>query len=204
MRYKDNIRELIKLDINFIGFIFYPQSPRFALDYLSHSLMAELPPHIMKTGVFVDEQSDKILETAKTFMLDAIQLHGNESVAMCRKIRDSGYKTIKAFHLSGEDSLKKLHAYEGYCDYFLFDTPTKNYGGSGLKFDWSIIEKYKGKSSFFLSGGIGPNDANSIFELKNPRLAAIDINSKFEVEPGLKDIDEIKKFIYQLRNNNRD
>jgi phosphoribosylanthranilate isomerase len=199
MRHADNISELIKLQPNYIGFIFYQKSPRFAGDILTQEITDSIPSSIKKTGVFVNESEKKILETVKKFSLNAVQLHGSESPELCSALKMKGLEVLKAFH---PDSIEKIEAtknYESACDYFLFDTPSAAHGGTGQKFDWSILEQYTGSCPFFLSGGIGPDDAETILNLKTIHPAGLDINSKFELEPGLKNIDALSRFINHLK-----
>jgi phosphoribosylanthranilate isomerase len=150
-------------------------------------------------GVFVNEEVDKILSTAKKYQLDAIQLHGKESIETCQKIKDSGLICIKAFSIEKEIDFEATKAYESYVDYFLFDTKTSAHGGSGQKFDWTMLDKYVGETPFFLSGGISYEDVLKIKHLTHPKLYSLDINSRFEIEPGLKDIQVVKHFFDQMK-----
>lgn len=196
MRDAANIRELELLDIDWMGFIFYPGSPRYvgrSLDYI--------PSKVKKIGVFVDQDLQIVREKAKQNKLDAIQLHGSEPPRYCIDLHEEGYKVIKSFGIDedGLIPLAQLDAYEGKCDYFLFDRKTTLYGGSGRKFDWSRLSDYQGDTPFLLSGGISPEDVEEIKSLVHTRFAGIDINSRFEIEPALKDIELIKKFIKEFR-----
>ena len=186
-----------------------------------------LPEGTKKIGVFVNEPIEKIIETAQNHNLDGIQLHGKESPEDCKQIREKGFLTIKAFNVENEQDFEQTKAYEGVVDFFLFDTKTSPtspptpqrgdclpvaglppfggagggcYGGTGMKFDWHILKQYNGNTPFFLSGGICEDDAEEIKNLHLPKLYAVDINSRFEIEPGLKDIEKIKRFIKHLRN----
>ncbi len=196
MRDAANIRELELLDIDWMGFIFYPGSPRYvgrSLDYI--------PSKVKKIGVFVDQDPLIVRERAAQNKLDAIQLHGSEPPWYCINLREEGYKVIKSFGIAedGFIPLAQLDAYEGKCDYFLFDRKTTLHGGSGRKFDWSRLSDYQGETPFLLSGGISPEDVEEIKSFVHPRFAGIDINSRFEIEPALKDIERIKKFIKEFR-----
>ena len=196
MRDAANIRELELLDIDWMGFIFYPGSPRYverSLDYI--------PSKVKKIGVFVDQDLQIVREKAKQNKLDAIQLHGSEPPRYCIDLHEEGYKVIKSFGIDedGLIPLAQLDAYEGKCDYFLFDRKTTLHGGSGRKFDWSRLSDYQGDTPFLLSGGISPEDVEEIKSFVHPRFAGIDINSRFEIEPALKDIERIKKFIKEFR-----
>lgn len=196
MRDEKNIRQLEKLDVDWMGFIFYAGSPRYVGKKISY-----LPSKVQKIGVFVDQNPQFIRECAKVNHLDAIQLHGSESPWYCINLREEGYTIIKSFGID-EDGflpLAQLHAYEGKCNYFLFDRKTKLYGGSGKKFNWELLTKYKGETPFLLSGGLSPEDAEEIKSFRHPKLAGIDINSRFEIEPAVKDIASIEAFIKQIR-----
>mgnify|MGYP001733116714 FL=1 len=138
------------------------------------------------------------METASAYKLDYLQLHGNESPEDCHTLQKRGYSLIKAFPIASKEDFKKTKEYEGRVDYFLFDTRCEGYGGSGKRFDWSILTGYKGETPFLLSGGIRPENAEAIRNFRHPRLAGIDLNSGFEIEPGLKDVDKLKNFIQQI------
>ena len=195
MRDAANIKELEQLDIDWMGFIFYPGSPRYVGRSLSY-----IPSKVQKIGVFVDQDPQIVRERAAQNRLDAIQLHGSEPPWYCINLHEEGYKVIKSFGIDedGFIPLAQLDAYEGKCDYFLFDRKTKLHGGSGRKFIWSRLAKYQGDTPFLLSGGISPEDVEEIKSFVHPRFAGIDINSRFEIEPALKDIEMIKTFIKQL------
>lgn len=196
MRDEENIRKLEKLDIDWIGFIFYADSPRYAGKKLKY-----IPSRIKKVGVFVDQNPQIIRERAEDNHLDVIQLHGGEPPWYCINLKEEGYKIIKSFGIDKDGFIPnaQLHAYEGKCDYYLFDTKTELHGGSGKKFNWSKLKDYQGETPFILSGGISPEDADEIKSFSHPKFAGIDINSRFEVAPGSKDIELIKVFIKQLR-----
>lgn len=199
MRHPQNIEALGNLPVNFMGLIFYPNSPRFAGDLLPEELLVLLPDHIRKVGVFVNADLDYLLETAEKYGFHYIQFHGNESVEFIRKVKSSlKVKTIKAFNVAKAEDFEATEAYSGEVDYFLFDTKTDQHGGSGKKFDWEILKAYQGETPFFLSGGIASEDASALKSLNHPKLFAIDINSKFELEPGLKDISKIDHFTKQI------
>ena len=197
MRLSHNIRAVEALGIDLMGFIFYPRSPRYVgprPDYL--------PTHCLRVGVFVNAPAGEVEERADDFGLDLIQLHGNESPDYCRRLVDSGLQLIKVFSLRSEGDAAATEMYEGLCRYFLFDTPTAQYGGSGTTFDWSLLDAYRGDTPFLLSGGIGPGSAESISRLAHPRLAGIDLNSRFETEPGLKDVGRLRDFIAGVKTAN--
>ena len=194
MKYPDNIRQLLELKPDFIGFIFYKKSKR----YVGHNLNIKklnIPESIKKVGVFVNTTIGDIKEKIKEYQLDFVQLHGDESPEFCKKLKQTGIKINKAFQVDEDFNFSVLKRYETVCDYYLFDTKTKLYGGSGKKFNWKILEKYDNQKLFFLSGGIDLEDVDAINKLKNLNIFAIDINSKFEIEPGIKNIKKIEKFI---------
>lgn len=195
MRDAANIKELEQLDIDWMGFIFYPGSPRYVGRSLSY-----IPSKVQKIGVFVDQDPQIVRERAAQNRLDAIQLHGSEPPWYCINLHEEGYKVIKSFGIDedGFIPLAQLDAYEGKCDYFLFDRKTKLHGGSGRKFIWSRLAKYQGDTPFLLSGGISPEDVEEIKSFVHPRFAGIDINSRFEIEPALKNIEMIREFIKRL------
>lgn len=197
MRNTQNIREVISTGIDWIGFIFYPKSPRYAGDFLDNKLIKSLS--VNKVGVFVNESVERILETAQKFNLDLIQLHGNESPKDCDELHKNGYRVIKTLSIEKKEDLNSSKLYESVVDYFLFDTKSSNYGGSGKCFDWSILSYYKNKTSFLLSGGIKPESAEEIKNLHHSQFYGIDLNSGFEIEPGLKDAEKINEFINNIK-----
>lgn len=196
MKNPDNIAAAAKLKIDMMGFIFYPKSPRFVDNYIP-----ETPRNIQRTGVFVNAYGSTIYETAKKYNLTHIQLHGYESPEFCRKIRQPGFKVIKAISVLSPEDIDMASEYEGTVDYLLFDTKCHVYGGSGEKFNWSLLSMYNGRTPFLLSGGIGINDAEEICAFKHPRFAGIDLNSGFEISPGYKDIQKLSRFTDIINNN---
>ena len=196
MKHPGNIKELSKLPINFMGIIFYAKSPRHA-DELKMNDVNVLPPPIKRVGVFVDSSIDYIMEMITKYNLDLIQLHGTETVEVCKELSKK-IPIIKAFNISEASDFAQTKPYENVCTYFLFDTKTLLPGGSGQKFDWNILNAYKGNTPFFLSGGISPEDAGRIKKIQHPKLHGIDLNSRFETAPGLKEIELLKQFIKQL------
>jgi len=186
------MHQLAELPVDMLGFIFYPKSPRFVVGKIDPEEVAKLSQHIDRVGVFVDAPENEILELAESYFLTALQLHGSESPELCRKLKAEGYTILKAFNIS---KLNDYEAYAPFCNYFLFDTPSAQHGGTGQKFDWALLENYKGTTPFLLSGGIGPDDAEAVNQIDHPQFAGIDINSKFEVKPGVKDIELIKEFL---------
>lgn len=193
----DNIRQVEALDVDMLGFIFYPKSPRCVCH-----LPAYLPTQAKRVGVFVNETKDNILMYADRFELDYIQLHGNESPEYCHALRQQGLPIIKAFPVATVKDLLPTADYQDVCDYLLFDTRTTQYGGSGNQFDWNLLQSYQGNVPFLLSGGINSYSARALNEFHHPRLAGIDINSRFETRPGLKDVERIREFLKQLTMDN--
>ena len=186
----DNIRQVEQLGVDWIGFIFYPRSPRF-LD----ALPDYLPQRAERVGVFVDQPKEEVLMYADRFGLQAVQLHGHESPGYCRSLCGRGLRIIKAFPVATADDLLATTDYEGCCDYYLFDTKSTQPGGSGQSFDWSVLQAYHGRTPFLLSGGIRPEQAAVVRALRHPLLAGIDLNSRFESSPGVKDIQLLRQFL---------
>ena len=194
MKYPDNINELISLPIDMMGLIFYEKSARYA-GYLPANELRIVPPDIQIVGVFVNASGEDIFAKIREYNLQIVQLHGDESPDFCREIKKSGIKAIKAFRIETAGDLEKCSLYESSCDYFLFDTKTPQYGGSGKKFDWEILSSYNGETPFILSGCIGVEDAESIRGIQNPKLFGVDLNSRFERGPGEKDIEKLREFL---------
>ena len=194
MKNSQNIKEIINCQPDFIGFIFYEKSPRYAGE-LDKEVLKNIPGNIKKIGVFVDENVEKILNIAARYQLDGIQLHGDETPGICKQIKANKLLCIKAFSIEQTSDFGKTAEYETVADYFLFDTKTPVYGGSGKKFDWSLLNGYKGKTPFFLSGGISIDDCEWIGKLSHNQLFGIDINSRFEIEAGIKSVDLVGRFI---------
>jgi len=200
MKNPDNIEELSRLPIDLMGLIFYPKSPRY-IGNLEPEALKVLPENIGRVGVFVNEETDKVKETISKYNLDYIQLHGNESAEYVGNLKQlhPDIKIIKAFSISETSDFDMTQEYENIADYFLFDTKTPQYGGSGQKFDWSILDDYRGDTPFFLSGGISHEDVVLIRKLENNRIIGLDLNSKFEIEPGLKNIELLDRFIKGIK-----
>lgn len=189
----DNIREVEALGVDLIGFILYPKSPRFL-----YEIPRYLPTRAKRVGVFVNETKDTVLMYADRLGLDYVQLHGTESPDYCRNLRRQGMHIIKAFPIATAQDLIGINDYQGTSDYFLFDTRSLHYGGSGQQFDWSLLRRYQGSTPFLLSGGIDPYSARQVNQFHHPRMAGVDLNSRFEVQPGLKDVDRLRAFIRGL------
>ena len=194
MRDGENIRALEALNIDWIGFIFYPHSKRY-VDHLPNYL----PNKAKRVGVFVNETIETILSKVALFQLDIVQLHGDESPEFCKQLIDKDIMVMKAFGIGDTFPTDIIAKYEGCCHYFLFDTQTSNYGGSGRKFDWDILHNYEGSTRFLLSGGIGAEDVSALQQFSHPMCIGIDINSRFEFSPAFKDTQSIHKFIKSLK-----
>ncbi|UCH14197.1 MAG: phosphoribosylanthranilate isomerase [Bacteroidales bacterium] len=199
MRDENNIRELVKINPDYIGFIFYPKSKRFVGENFNLKILDYIPERIKKVGVFVKASKEFILEKINMFRLDFIQLHGGESSEFCRELDSEGIPVIKAFSVNEEFDFNTINPFKPYCKYFMFDTQCSTYGGSSTKYNWNIFSGYDNEKPFFLSGGISDEDSDLIRDLKNLNIHAVDINSRFEKEPGLKDISKIRKFIKNLK-----
>ena len=191
MREAENIREVEALDIDLIGFIFWPKSSRYVSERPAY-----LPTNCKRVGVFVDEDIEVVKKIAHDYALDYIQLHGHESTAYCAQLK--GLKLIKAFNIATAEDFGQTKSYENLVDCFLFDAKGKSVGGNGTKFEWSVLDNYHGPTPFILSGGIGPDDATSIRHFRHPQLAGIDLNSRFELVPGLKNVIALQKFLNEL------
>lgn len=194
-----NAEEIARTTPDFMGFIFCRRSKRYVGDKPEFSLFGNAPPGILKIGVFVNEKPSVIAETMKFYGLDLVQLHGNESVECCISLKESGLSVIKAFEICNNFSFIQLNQYMEVCEYFLFDTKTGIHGGSGQKFNWNKINEYHLDKPFFLGGGIGPGDASLIKQINEKPLFAVDINSRFEIRPGIKDSEKVKEFIKEIK-----
>lgn len=196
MKFAENREQVELLPVDMLGYIFYAPSKRFVGDQPDEGLFNSAKP---KVGVFVDENAFEILGLAKNFGFEFIQLHGKENPLTCQILKKQGLKVLKAFSVDDAFDFTKTSAFKDVVDYFLFDTKTKLHGGSGQKFNWNVLEKYTGETPFLLSGGIGPDDAQSILQLDHPRLAGVDLNSGFEDKPGVKNIEKLKRFIEKIQ-----
>ena len=190
MQETENIAALASLQPDYMGFIFWEPSKRYCT-----TVPTDIPKHIKKVGVFVDETTKQIKEKVKLFGLDAVQLHGDESPRQCAALLNL-CEVIKAFRIGPDFDFKTLTPYQDHCTYFLFDTQGPLPGGNGTAFDWKLLAGYTLDTPFFLSGGIGLGHVEAIAEIRKRNLPihALDINSQFESEPGVKKIEEIKEF----------
>lgn len=195
MRDAANIAAVSGLGPDYMGFIFYERSPRYApaLD------LSALSPTVRRVGVFVDAPLTEILSTAERYGLDALQLHGAEAPETCQTLRGRGYEVIKAFGIESAEDFARTALYEDSCDLFLFDTRTPNHGGSGRRFDWRTLGAYNGNVPFLLSGGITEADTEELLTVNHPLFYGVDLNSRFEVSPGVKDVEKLERFIKNLQ-----
>ncbi len=216
MRDAENIQQVIALGVNMIGLIFWPKSPRYVQNISTNAgIIPDLKNPAIKdistsdvsyVGVFVDEMPQNVVTQAYNYKLDYIQLHGNESPIYIDNLKSTlvpdilpNVKIIKALSINEEADILKWKTYEGHVDMFLFDTKsTQAVGGTGKHFDWSLINMYDGNIPFLLSGGIGPDDAEAVKAFKHPMCVGIDLNSRFEKEPGMKDVDKLNAFLKAL------
>ncbi len=198
---KKQLQQLEGLNIAYAGFIFDEKSPRFAGEQMDGEDLLGMDLDIKKVGVFVDAEYEDIMEMVEKFELDMVQLHGNESPELCEELSEDT-EVIKVFSIGKETgSIDKLIApYDNVCDYYLFDTSVKGAkGGTGQKFDWKKLSDAKIEKPFFLSGGIGPEDAALVKKFKHPDFFGIDVNSKFEKEPGVKDMALVLGFVKDMK-----
>ncbi len=227
MRDADNIREVSQLGVDMIGFIFYPKSPRYVQmlsskagiipDYSEERIRRATNKETVsdrevsarrpqRVGVFVDDMPQNIVTRVYNYSLDYVQLHGNEPRETLENLRATldpdikpDIKIIKAISVSTAEDIQKYKEYVGAVDLFLFDTKCKTVGGSGEQFDWQVLEQYDGDVPFLLSGGIGPEDVERIKAFHHPKCIGIDLNSKFEIEPALKDVEKLKTFLLKVK-----
>lgn len=198
MRDDDNILAIADLKPDYMGFIFYSQSPRFVgKDF---EFLFGIPESIKKVGVFVNESSEEMIRQYKRLSLDYLQLHGNELVAQCEELKNAGVKIIKAFSVGEDFDFEMINPYQSFVNYFLFDTKGKYYGGNGRTFDWSVLKKYNQQTPFFLSGGISPCNAADVLRLEGLNIQAVDVNGGVEINPGLKDVIKVEA-IKKILNN---
>jgi len=197
MKYSDNIKSAAALQPDYLGFIFYEKSKRNF-----NGAIPEISESIKKTGVFVNATIDFILEKVDRYNLNTVQLHGDESPEFCKELINNQIEVIKVFSVGDNFDFKVIHSYNEVCDYFLFDTKGKERGGNGITFNWNLLQNYSGSKPYFLSGGIGLEEVEDLkYFLKSASSKycyAIDVNSKFEMESGLKNIEKLKCFIKNL------
>lgn len=194
MREPANIRAVEECGVDWIGFIFYLRSPRCLT-----AKPAYLPQKARRIGVFVDAPREEILLRASEYGLHGVQLHGNETPDLCRAMQSAGFKVIKALPAQAID---RCTDYEGVCDYFLFDSPTPQHGGSGVAFDWAQLDRYRLSTPFLLSGGLGPENLAALLRWNHPQWAGIDLNSRFERQPAIKNVEKLHAYISRFRAHN--
>ena len=193
MRESENIRAIEQTKADLMGFIFHPKSPRFVA-----SLPEYMPKKQKRVGVFVNASLEQILAKAQTFSLEYIQLHGDEPPAFCSELKNRGLKVIRAQRIANADDIIRAESYN-MADLMIFDTKTELYGGSGKKFNWQLLENYKGCVPFLLSGGIRSDTFEEIKAFFHPQFAGIDLNSGFEISPALKDVGKLNNFIEKIK-----
>lgn len=190
MREPANIVEVAALRPDYMGFIFYDQSPRFVGKDFE---LPSIPQSIKKIGVFVNERTDSIVRTVSEYQLDLVQLHGNETPAQCEELKSKGIEVIKVFSIDEHFDFVAVNSFKTIVRYFLFDTKGKYLGGNGRTFDWSLLKKYDQSIPFFLSGGISSENVQDVREISDLNAHVLDLNSGVEVSPGLKSIEKIKE-----------
>ena len=196
MREAENIREVEALGIDMMGFIFWPKSSRYVSQRPDY-----LPKRVKRVGVFVDEDPEQVKRLADDYGLDYIQLHGHETPEVISFLRTPALphpRILKAFNISTAEDLLQTQPYEGLVDGFLFDAKGKSVGGNGEKFNWDVLDAYQGNTPFLLSGGIGPDDAERVNAFYHPKCIGIDLNSRFELAPGLKDVNALRRFVNDI------
>lgn len=192
----ENLFQIESLNPDLVGVIFYPRSLRFVADQLDAYVFSDAT-----VAVFVNESTDQILKICHQLNISRVQLHGNETKQECQFLKKNGMIVYKAFGINSADDLVICEQYHDVTDYFIFDTKTASYGGSGESFNWQILKDYSGKTPFFLSGGLGPENIDSALELRLPGLIGFDLNSKIEIKPGIKDITTTKRIIEKIRDH---
>jgi phosphoribosylanthranilate isomerase len=198
MREADNIRAVLALQPDYMGFIFFDKSPRYVGNDLDAELLRSFPKTTKKVGVFVNANIDYIVRMVKQYSLDFVQLHGDELPDYCRSLKFKGVNIIKAFAIDEAFNFAKLNNYKPHCDYFLFDTKGTQPGGNGVAFDWRILRRYDNEKAFFLAGGIDLSNVEQFEVLEGLRLHAVDVNSRFEQAPCLKDTAMLQEFVLRL------
>jgi len=199
----EQVKQLDELGVEFAGFIFYPKSPRYVFKSMPATEIKKIRGKINKVGVFVNADADHILKTVDACGLYLVQLHGDENPRVCERIANY-VSVIKAFRISEDDNIEwKIREYYDAVDMYMFDTEGVGYGGTGKKFNWQWLKGQNIRKPFFLSGGIGPDDAENLKMFQTDPVAkdlfAVDINSKFEIMPGVKDMDKVKEFVSKVK-----
>ncbi|MGL5274121.1 MULTISPECIES: phosphoribosylanthranilate isomerase [Myroides] len=197
-----NIDTISQEDIDLMGFIFYSKSKRYVREDINKAV-DNLPQHIKKVGVFVNATREEVIKRITQYHLDYVQLHGDESPEDCAYYKDKGIKVIKAFSIGQVADLEMVAPYSNYCDLFIFDTPTSDYGGSGLSFDWDVLKHYRQDTPYLLSGGLGLHNIESALLLRDDRLIGFDLNSKLENDQHHKDITLVRELVKNIREYER-
>jgi phosphoribosylanthranilate isomerase len=198
MRAAANILAVADFNPDFLGFIFYQKSARYAGETLDTEVLRSLPESICKVGVFVDAPLPELLATTTHYSLDYVQLHGHETPAYCQAVREKGLRVIKAFAVDDIFDFSTLADYAPACELFLFDTKGKHPGGNGHIFDWQLLNSYHGPTPFLLGGGLGPDNVDELLRFHHPQLVGYDFNSLLETAPGLKDIEATGQLLTRL------
>ena len=197
MRDTKNINELISLDIDYMGMIFYNKSPRYITSVPEvYSYNAT-----KKVGVFVNADKDEIMEVVRKYDLQVVQLHGVEEANLCKFLKYEGLEVFKAFGINDDFNFANVSSFHGVCDMFIFDTKTKQHGGSGKKFNWDKLKEYNGETPFLLSGGISSGDLKEVLIFEHTKYSGIDLNSGFEIKLALKNIELLTEFVNKYRNS---
>ena len=200
LREAENIRAVDELGVEMIGLIFWPQSKRYVSEKPAY-----LPVHAKRVGVFVNATPEEIVQKVKEYGLSYVQLHGDEDLAYVCRLQDMLKaedvpmpRIVRSISVGSRSQVLKAMMWDGYVDGILFETPTKGFGGSGEAFDWSLLSAYRGRTPFFIAGGLSPNSLDDLLEFEHPMWLGVDLNSRFESEPGIKDINLLKPFIETL------
>ena len=198
MRDPNNIRQVLDLNPDYMGFIFFEKSPRNVGEQLDEGLLKAFPESTQKVGVFVNANLDFVKEKVAKYSLDLVQLHGDESVDYVAELYAVGIEVMKVFSVGESFDFAELRQYNPFVSFFLFDTKGEQRGGTGKTFDWEILKGYDLEVPFFLSGGIDLENIEALDKLKGLKLHAIDVNSRFELEPALKDVDGLSELKAKL------
>ena len=198
VKYPENIRQIAQLQIDMIGFVFDASSVRFAKN-LDGNALQEIPKHILKVGVFVNETLENILTAIRKHRLNAVQIHGADNAELCRTLKEEAkVLVIKAFSIINADNFKVTRDYEKVCDYFLFNAKVDTYADTAQKFNWNILTAYSGEKEFLLSGNIATDDLKLIFKANPPKMAGLDVGNKFETKPGMIDVPKLRVFMEEV------
>ena len=198
MKYPENMKAVIRLSPDFLGFIFYPKSPRYMAESIKPEDVHDIPSTIKKVGVFVNESVPEISKRMNEYGLDLVQLHGGESPDFCKQVKAMGVGVIKVFHIDASIDWEQLRNYQPFTDYFLFDTKSENYGGTGKSFNWEVLNGYDLEKPYFLGGGVSLENIDMVKKTGKNGPLVLDVNSKFETKPGHKDITLLTKLTEKL------